>query len=80
MRKKTAAKRTLIAPRGSKRYIRRDAAGRIKKSVNVGKSLSADRRSKSKTIAKAGQGDRGDRAPVKRSVAKRKPARKSARR
>jgi hypothetical protein len=79
MRRKTAAKRTLIAPRGSKRYIRRDASGRIKKSVDVGKSLAADRRSKSKTVAKAGQGDRGDRPSAKRKVAK-KATRRTSRR
>ena len=39
-------------------YIRRDAAGRIKKEVDVGRSLAADRRSKSKKVAKSGQGDR----------------------
>jgi hypothetical protein len=60
--KKTAtAKRELIAPRGDKRYIRRDAAGRIKESDDVSRSLSQDRRTKAKTAAKPGQGDRGDR-------------------
>ena len=56
-----AAKRTTIAPRGDKRYIRRDAKGRIKESDDVGRSLSADRRSKARTTAKPGMGDRGDR-------------------
>jgi hypothetical protein len=56
-----AAKRQLIAPRGDERYVRRDAKGRIKESDDVGRSLSADRRRKAKTVAKAGQGDRGDR-------------------
>ena len=79
MRSKAAAKRTLIAPRSSKRYIRRDASGRIKKSVDVSKSLTADRRSKSKTIAKAGQGDRGDRPSAKRKVATKTPRRTSRR-
>jgi len=61
-RSASAAKRTLIEPHaGDKRYIRRDAKGRIKESVDVGRSLSADRRSKSKTKSKAGQGDKGDR-------------------
>ena len=41
--KKSAAKRELIAPRGDKRYIRRDAAGRIKESDDVSRSLSQDR-------------------------------------
>jgi hypothetical protein len=59
--RKAAAKRELIAPRGDKRYVRREAKGRIKESDDVGRSLSADRRRKAKTVAKAGQGDRGDR-------------------
>ena len=55
-----ASKRELIAPKGDKRYIRRDEAGRIKESDDVGRSLTADRRKKAKTVAKKGQGDRGD--------------------
>ena len=60
-RAKVAAKRELIAPRGDKRYIRRDPAGRIKESDDVSRSLSQDRRRKAKTAANPGQGDRGDR-------------------
>ena len=56
-----ATKRELIAPKGDKRYIRRDERGRIKESDDVGRSLTQDRRTKAKTIAKPGQGDRGDR-------------------
>jgi len=56
-----AAKRELIAPKGDKRYIRRDEKGRIKESDDVGRSLAADRRTKAKTVAKPGQGDKGDR-------------------
>lgn len=37
---KKSAKRELIAPRGDKRYIRRDMKGRIKESDDVGRSLS----------------------------------------
>jgi hypothetical protein len=54
-------KRTTIAPKGDKRYIRRDEKGRIKESDDVGRSLAADRRTKAKTTAKSGQGDKGDR-------------------
>jgi hypothetical protein len=71
--RKPAAKRELIA-RGDKRYIRRDAQGRIKESDDVSRSLSQDRRRKAKTAAKPGQGDRGDRKPAAKS-----PARKSKR-
>jgi hypothetical protein len=52
----------VIEPRkGDKRYIRRDERGRIKESDDVGRSLAADRRVKAKTVAKPGQGDKGDR-------------------
>ena len=57
-----AGKRELIAPKGDKRYIRRDVKGRIQESDDVGRSLAADRRTKAKTVAKKGQGDRGDQA------------------
>ena len=54
-----AAKRELIAPRGDKRYIRRDAKGRIKESDDVSRSLSQDRRRKAKTKAKRRAGRPG---------------------
>ena len=57
-----AAKRTLIEPHpGDKRYVRRDAKGRIKESVDVGRSLAADQRRTSKAKSKSGSGDKGDR-------------------
>ena len=57
-----AAKRELIEPTpGDKRYVRRDAKGQFKDVVDVGKSLAADRKRKSKTKSKPGQGDKGDR-------------------
>ena len=55
------AKRELIKPHGDARYIRRDEKGRIKESADVGRSLQADRRTKARTVAKSGQGDKGDR-------------------
>jgi len=58
--------RTLIAPRGDKRYVRRKKEKFTSKQVSVGRSLAADRRSKSKTIAKKGEGDRGDQRRKKR--------------
>lgn len=54
------ANRELIDTGTDKRYVRRDAKGRFAESVDVGKSLAADRRTKAKTTAKPGQGDRGD--------------------
>jgi hypothetical protein len=57
-----AGKRELIEPhKGDKRYVRRDEEGRFKESDDVGKSLAQDRRQRAKTVAKPGQGDRGDR-------------------
>ena len=59
-KKRSAAKRELIAPRGDKRFVRRGKSGEFKESDDVGRSLSTDRRRKAKTKAKRGQGDRGD--------------------
>lgn len=42
------------------RYITRDSKGRFKKNVSVGRSLSADRRRKAKTVKGVGQGGKGD--------------------
>ncbi|HEV7923120.1 MAG TPA: hypothetical protein VGR02_20240 [Thermoanaerobaculia bacterium] len=56
-----ASKRELIEPHpGDKRYVRRDAEGKFKKVVDVGRSLAADRRSHAKTSVPKGQGDKGD--------------------
>jgi hypothetical protein len=54
-------KRELIEPRGDKRYLRRAPKGQFKESDDVGRSLTADRRTKAKKAAKPGQGDKGDR-------------------
>lgn len=55
------SKRELIEPTpGDKRYVRRDENGQFKEQVDVGRSLAADQRQKSKTVSKPGQGDRGD--------------------
>ena len=56
------AKRELIEHGTNKRYARRDARGRFTSDqVEVGRSLSTDRRTKAKTEAPKGQGDKGDR-------------------
>jgi hypothetical protein len=53
--------RELVTQGNNKRYSRRDANGRFTKDqVEVGRSLSADRRTKAATVAPKGQGDRGD--------------------
>ena len=56
------SKRELIEPNpGDKRDARRDEEGRFTEMVDVGKSLSQDRRREAKHEAPKGQGDRGDR-------------------
>jgi hypothetical protein len=57
-----ARKREMIEPNeGDKRFARRDGAGRFTEDQSdVGRSLSADSRSKSKTVVPKGMGDRGD--------------------
>lgn len=55
------AKRELINTGTDKRYVRRNTKGQFKESDDVGRSLAADRRTKAKTKAKAGGGDRSDR-------------------
>jgi hypothetical protein len=59
------SKRELIDTGTDKRYVRRDQNGRFKESVDVSRSLSADKRQKAKTVAKPGEGDKGDRRPAK---------------
>ncbi len=55
------AKRELIDTGSDKRYVRRDDKGQFTPDqVDVGKSLAADQRTKAKTVAKPGQGDKGD--------------------
>lgn len=56
-------KRELIEPTpGDKRYARRDNQGQFTNDqADVGESLAADQRQHSKTPAKPGQGDHGDR-------------------
>ena len=66
--RKAAAKRTVVEPTpGDKRYVRRDPKGQFKDVVDMGKSLSADRRTTAKKVVAPGQGDKGD---VKKPAAK----------
>jgi hypothetical protein len=57
---KSTSRRELIAPKGDKRLVRRRADGTFGKTVDLGKSLSADRRTNAKKTVPKGQGDRGD--------------------
>jgi hemerythrin superfamily protein len=73
-----ASKRELIEPNGDKRYVRRDAKGRIRESDDQGRSLAQDQRRKAKTVAKAGQGDRGDRATTAKATGRKAATAKKA--
>jgi hypothetical protein len=59
-------KRELIDTGTDKRYVRRDEKGRFDEVVDVGRSLSQDRKRTAKTVAEPGQGDKGDRKPRSR--------------
>lgn len=57
-----AAKRELIDTGTNKLFVRRNRRGTSFREVeDVGRSLAQDRRRKARTVAKRGQGDRGDR-------------------
>lgn len=81
-RKKSSGKRELIAPRGDKRYIRRDAKGRITESDDQGRSLSLDIKKKAKKKVSPGYGDQGDqpkrKTATKKAATKKKGTKKSA--
>ena len=59
-KKETKSHRELIDTGTDKRYVRRDEKGRFGEVVDVGRSLSRDRKQQSKTKVPPGQGDRGD--------------------
>jgi len=59
--KTKTSKREVIEPNKSdKRFVRRKSDGTFGKTAAVGKSLSADSRTKAKKKVRKGQGDRGD--------------------
>ena len=59
-KKENKSHRELIDTGTDKRYVRRDEKGRFGEVVDVGRSLSRDRKQQSKTKVPPGQGDRGD--------------------
>jgi hypothetical protein len=61
MAKRQDSKRELIDTGNDKRFVRRDEQGRFDEVVDVGRSLAQDQRKDAETVAKKGQGDRGDR-------------------
>lgn len=72
--------RETIKNRAGTFYARRDSEGQFSELAEKGRSLAADRRTKAKTVAKKGEGDRGDQKPSaarkKTGPAKRAPAKK----
>jgi hypothetical protein len=58
--KRKTSKREVIEPKGDRRFVRRKSDGTFGKTVSVGKSLSADSRTKAKNKVAKGQGDRGE--------------------
>lgn len=75
--KSGSEKRSLIEPKGDKRYIKRNEKGQIKESDDQGKSLSQDVKQHAKKEVKPGYGDQGDQprkktGPAKKSAAKKK--------
>ena len=69
---KSSAKRTLIAPKGDKRLIKRNEKGQIKESDDLGKSLSRDVKQTAKKKVKPGYGDQGDQPKKKPATKKSK--------
>jgi hypothetical protein len=59
-KKRSTSKRELIDTGTDKRYVKRTTKGRFKESDDVGRSLSADRRTAAKKKVKSGYGDQGD--------------------
>lgn len=78
-KKRSSGKRELIDTGRNKMYAKRGAKGRFKDMVDVGRSLSADRRSKAKTKSKSGYGDQGDAPARGKKTTARKAARKTVR-
>jgi hypothetical protein len=54
-------KRELIDTGSNKRYVRRNNRGQFNEVDDVGRSLSADRRKRAKSMSNPGEGDKGDR-------------------
>jgi hypothetical protein len=66
--------RETIKNRAGTFYARRNKEGAFSEMAEKGRSLAADRRTKAKTVAKKGEGDRGDQKPATKKVATKKRA------
>lgn len=60
-KRRGTGKRALVKNQAGAFFARRTAGGQFREMDERGRSLSQDRRRKSKTTAKPGRGDRGDR-------------------
>jgi hypothetical protein len=78
--KRGSGKRELIDTGRDKRYIQRDEKGRFDEVVDVGRSLSQDRKRQAKKQVKPGYGNQGDLAPRTSSSAKKSTKRSSKKR
>jgi hypothetical protein len=58
--KRSTNKRELVAPKGDKRYMKRNSNGQLKESDDQSRLLSRDRKKSAKTNVKPGYGDKGD--------------------
>ena len=74
--KKSTSKRTLLAPKGDKRFVKRNEKGQITESDDVGRSLSQDKKRSATKKVKSGYGDKGDQA--RKSTAKKSSSKKSS--
>ena len=61
-KKRSAGKRDTVKAKNATFYAKRTARGRFKDMDEKGRALEADHRTKAKTKAESGYGDRGDRA------------------
>lgn len=61
MAKRSSSRRELIDTGRSTSFAKRSAKGRFSEMDDVGRSLTADRRTAAKTVVKPGHGDQGDR-------------------
>lgn len=75
--KNSSNKRELIAPKGDKRYVKRDEKGQFKESDDVSRSLSQDAKQTAKKKVKPGFGDQGDQ-PAKKAATKKTSPKKAA--
>jgi hypothetical protein len=60
MVRKESSHRELVDTGNEKRFVRRNEKGQFDETVDVGKSLTQDRKQRAKHEVPPGQGDRGD--------------------